>query len=136
MKENCNFIIKENAIVDKSAKIGKNCFIDYGAVIYPNVVLEDNVYIGPYSIIGAPTGSYFSEYDEHNFKETVIGRNSVIRSHNVIYENTKIGYEFQTGHHVTIRENSVLGHNCSVGTFSDIQGNVNIGDLRLLICVY
>ena len=123
-----NFFVKDNAIVYEGAKIGNNTVIDVGAIIYPNVVIGDNCYIGPYCIIGSPTADYYKMNNNHVFKETKIGDNSVIRSNTIIYEDCSIGYNFQTGHHVTIREKSIFGNNCSVGTYSDIQGRVNIGE--------
>lgn len=106
----------------------KNVFIHPTALVYPNVVLHENVFIGPYCVIGEPTIDYYKDKENHKFKKTEIGANSIIRSHSVIYEDVVIGENFQTGHHVTIRENSKIGNNCSVGTLSDIQGKVNIGD--------
>ena len=112
-----NFFVKDNAIVYEGAKIGNNTVIDVGAIIYPNVVIGDNCYIGPYCIIGSPTADYYKMNNNHVFKETKIGDNSVIRSNTIIYEDCSIGYNFQTGHHVTIREKSIFGNNCSVVTF-------------------
>lgn len=106
----------------------KNLNIHPTAIIYPNVKLHDNVFIGPYCVIGEPTGDYYKDPEHHEFKQTEIGANSVIRSHSVIYEGVQIGENFNTGHHVTIREESKIGNNCSVGTLSDIQGKVNIGN--------
>ena len=109
-------------------KSEKNVQIHPTALIYPNVVLHENVFVGPYCIIGEPTGDYYKDPENHHFKVTEIGANSIIRSHSVIYEDVTIGENFQTGHHVTIREDSKIGKNCSVGTLSDIQGKVRIGD--------
>lgn len=112
--------------------IGKHVVIGHGAIIYPNVVIGDNTFIGPYSILGEPTGSFYGDAEgsaeKHDFKKTIIGANSVIRSHSIIYENVEIGEEFQSGHRVTIRENTRIGIKCSVGTLSDIQDNVKIGN--------
>ena len=113
---------------EKEMKYGKNVHIHPTALIYPNVVLHENVFIGPYCTIGEPTGDYYKDPEGHEFKKTEIGANSVIRSHSVIYEDVTIGENFQTGHHVTIREDSQIGKNCSLGTLSDIQGKVRIGD--------
>jgi acetyltransferase-like isoleucine patch superfamily enzyme len=52
----------------------------------------------------------------------------VIRSHAVVYAGATIGDGFQCGHHVTIREGSVLGTDVRVGTLSDLQGDLTIGD--------
>ena len=124
-------MMKNNWIKYRDVTIGKNVNIGYGSIIYPNVVIGDNTFIGPYSILGEPTGSFYNEnsdcVEKHNFKKTIIGSNSVIRSHSIIYEDVEIGDGFQSGHRITIREKSILGINCSVGTLSDIQGSVSIG---------
>ena len=108
--------------------IGENVFIHPTAIIYPNVILHDNVTVGPYCIIGEPTASYYKDKENHEFKVTEIGENSILRSNTIIYEGNKIGDNFQCGHHVTIREDTVIGNNCSVGTLSDIQGKAKIGN--------
>jgi acetyltransferase-like isoleucine patch superfamily enzyme len=121
-----------NSIIYNNVSIGINAKIGQGTIIYPNVVIGDNTFIGPYSIIGEPVGSFYSdalcEIENHDFKKTVIGPNSVIRSHSIIYEDVKIGEKFQSGHRITIREKTSIGINCSIGTLSDIQDHVLIGD--------
>ncbi len=106
----------------------KNIKIHPTSIVYPNVVIHDNVVVGPYCIIGEPTMGYYRDSDNHEFKKTEIGENSIIRSNTIIYEGCKIGDNFQTGHHVTVREDSQIGNNCSFGTLCDIQGKVKIGD--------
>jgi acetyltransferase-like isoleucine patch superfamily enzyme len=112
--------------------IGKNVSIGHGSIIYPKVVVGDNTIIGPYCTLGEPTASFYHEdsasVEKHDFKKTVIGANSVIRSHSIIYEDVEIGEGFQSGHRVTIREKSRVGTNCSVGTLSDIQGHASFGN--------
>lgn len=112
--------------------LGYNVLIGYGSIIYPNVFIGDNSIIGPYCTIGEPNASFYDEnsacVEKHNFKRTIIGSNSLIRSHSIIYEDVEVGDGFQCGHRVTIRERSTLGINCSVGTLSDIQGMVTIGN--------
>ena len=123
--------METNYLKYDNVTIGKDVVIGHGAIIYPNVTLGDNTIIGPYCTIGEPTGSFYSEHsamvEKHDFKKTIIGANSVIRSHSIIYEDVKIGDGFQTGHRVTIREKSSIGIKCSVGTLSDIQGTVTVG---------
>lgn len=116
----------------ESFDYGKNVHIHPTAVVYPNVILHDNVYIEPYCIIGQPTADYYKDPEHHNFMPVEIGANSVIRSNSVIYEGVKIGENFQTGHNVTIREETIIGNNCSVGTLGDIQGKVTIGNFTRL----
>ena len=123
--------MNNNILKYHDVTIGNNVNIGHGSIIYPNVVIGDNTFIGPYSILGEPTGSFYNEnsvsVEKHDFKKTIIGPNSVIRSHSIIYEDVEIGDGFQSGHRITVREKSVLGINCSVGTLSDIQGSVSIG---------
>ena len=108
--------------------MNKNTRIHPTAIIYPNVVLNDNVTIGPNCIIGEPTSSYYKDPDNHDFKKTEIGKNSIIRANTIIYEGCTIGDDFQTGSNVNIRENTTIGKNCSVGTASNLNGNIKIGD--------
>lgn len=116
----------------ENINFGKNVHVHPTAIIYPNVILHDNVFIEPYCIIGQPTGDYYKNPENHEFKVTEIGANSVIRSNTVIYENVKVGENFQTGHNVTIREETIIGKNCSVGTLCDLQGKTVIGDFTRL----
>ncbi|MGL1890229.1 MAG: hypothetical protein OCD02_01315 [Spirochaetaceae bacterium] len=93
------------------------------AIIYPNVVIGNNVEIGPFCIIGEPPmGSKLGEL------ETVIGHDSIIRSHTIIYSGNKIGNSFNTGHHVVIRENNIIGNKVSIGTGSCIEHQISIAD--------
>jgi len=101
--------------------------IDASAIIYPNVIIKNNVHIGSYCVIGEPAAGYYTD-DNYVAKPVIIGENSIIRSHTVIYENVTIGASFQTGHHVTIREETSIGSHCSVGTLSDLQGRIKIGN--------
>ncbi len=57
-----------------------------------------------------------------------IGDNAIIRSYTVIYRNTKIGHNFQTGHGATIRENNIIGNNVSVGTNAILEANNRLGN--------
>jgi len=121
-----------NHIKYHNVTMGKNVIIGHGSVIYPNVVIGDYTVIGPYCTLGEPTASFYNAdsaaVERHDFKKTIIGANSVIRSHSIIYEDVEIGEKFQSGHRTTIREKSIFGKNCSIGTLSDIQGNVSVGN--------
>lgn len=114
----------------RDVTIGNNVNVGHGSIIYPNVVIGDNTFIGPYSILGEPSVSFYNEnsvcVEKHDFKKTIIGPNSIIRSHSIIYEDVEIGEGFQSGHRVTIREKTSIGIKCSVGTQTDIQDNVKI----------
>lgn len=116
-----NITISNSAIIGENVKIGDNC------IIYDHVVIGDNTTIANDCVIGEPLHDYYFDTSYTNPK-TIIGANSFIRSHSIIYANSEFGENFSTGHRVTIRENSKFGKNCRVGTLSDIQGFVEFGD--------
>ncbi|MFL3664065.1 MAG: DapH/DapD/GlmU-related protein [Flavobacteriales bacterium] len=117
-----------NVTISKNAKIGHNVLIGDNTTIYDNVVINDNVIIANNCIIGEPNNKYYEDVSNYINPTTIIGKNSLIRSHCIIYSGSKFDENFSTGHRVTIRENSIFGHNCRVGTLSDIQDNVSFGD--------
>ena len=93
------------------------------AVVYPNVKLGRNCVIEDFAIIGAlPEGIEAGEL------ETIIGDNSIIRSHTVIYAGNIIGNNFQTGNKTNIRELNEIGDDVSIGTLSVIEHHVKIGN--------
>ena len=93
------------------------------AIIYPNVKLGKNCIIEDFVIIGAPPKDY-----KPGEIETIIGDNSVIRSHTVIYSGNIIGDNFQTGNKANIRELNEIGNNVSIGTLSVVEHHVKIGN--------
>lgn len=90
--------------------------------IYKNVLIGKNAKIGDFVIIGHPLNSNKST------PKTIIGPNSIIRSHTVIYAGNIIGRNFQTGHASFIRENNKIGNNVSIGTKAVIEHDVVIGN--------
>lgn len=121
MKFNNNYTLGKKVILGKNVKIGDR------TVIYDNVVIGDNTIISNDCIIGEPTQEYYFS-DSYKNPRTVIGAHSLIRSHTIIYANSKFGDYLQTGHRVMIREKTKMGSHCSVGTLSDIQGYATFGD--------
>lgn len=92
-------------------------------MIHPGVEIEEPCSIAPFVIVGElPRGSKPGELT------TIIAKNSVIRSHSVIYAGNKIGHSFQTGHHVLIRENNLIGDNVSIGSNTVIEHHVKIAN--------
>ena len=60
-------------------------------------------------------------------KSPVIGKNAMIRSNSIIYNDVEIGNNFKTGHGVTIREKTFIGDDVLIGTNSVIEGHTSIG---------
>ncbi|MBF0208098.1 MAG: N-acetyltransferase [Oligoflexia bacterium] len=95
------------------------------AIIYPNVNIGRGSIIEDYCIIGSPFRGY-------NNEATVIGENSIIRSHTVIYAGNIIGNNFQTGNKVNIRECNEIGENVSIGTLTVVEHHIKIlRDVRI-----
>ena len=120
-------IIKEGVIIGENVTIEDDVYIDCGAIIRDNVHIKKGTFIGARCIIGEYLIDFFDEY-KNNSHPLVIGENSLIRSETIIYGDSEIGDNFQTGHRVTIREKSKIGHHVRVGTLSDIQGYCEIGN--------
>jgi len=93
------------------------------ARIFKNVQLGENVVVEDFVIIGMPPKG-----KKEGELKTVIGGNSVIRSHTVIYAGNVIGDNFQTGNHASIREENVIGKDVSIGTKSVVEFKTRIGD--------
>lgn len=91
------------------------------AKIYPNVQIGKNVVIEDFCVIGIPNSESLNQM-------TVIGDNSIIRSHTVIYAGNQIGHHFQTGNKANIRELNLIGNHVSIGTMSVVEHHVVIED--------
>lgn len=60
-------------------------------------------------------------------KPPQIGKNALLRSNTVIYNDVEIGNDFQTGHGVLVREKTKIGDKVLLGTNSVIEGHADIG---------
>lgn len=116
-----NTVIGHNVIIEENVSIGKNSTIESNTIIKKNVSIGEGSFIGANCILGEGTCR-----DGENLLE--IGKAALIRSGSILYTGSKIGDNFQTGHHVTIREKAEIGNCVSIGTLTDIQGNCKIGD--------
>jgi len=56
-----------------------------------------------------------------------IGKNCIIRSGSIVYENVSIGDWVETGHNVLIREGSIIGEKTRIGSSTQLDGTVKIG---------
>ena len=60
-------------------------------------------------------------------KPPQIGKNALLRSNTVIYNDVEIGNDFQTGHGVLVREKTKIGDKVLLGTNTVIEGHCEIG---------
>lgn len=61
-------------------------------------------------------------------KPPVIGKNPLLRTNTVIYNDVVIGDDFKTGHNVVIRDHTTIGDDVLIGTNTVIEGDVKIGN--------
>lgn len=116
-----------NVQLGANVRLGKNVRIGDNTVIYDNVEIGDNTVIANDCVIGEPTNAYYFQESYQN-PETVIGANSFIRSHAIIYAGSTFGDSLNTGHRITVREGATFGSHCLISTMVDIQGNSTFGD--------
>ncbi len=117
-----------NVFISPSAKIGQGVRIGDNTTIYDNVIIGDNSIICNDCVIGEPTGAYYTDPSSYQNPLTVIGANSMVRSHCIIYAGSIFGNNLNTGHRLTVREGAKVGSHCLLSTLVDIQGNCMIGD--------
>jgi acetyltransferase-like isoleucine patch superfamily enzyme len=124
--------IHPTSIIVPGAALGRNVTVGPFTVINANVSVGDGTYVDSHSILGAPTADYYADMQSYEPAPCSIGRNSVIRSHSVLYQGVTCGDDFQCGPHVTIREGTSIGVGVRVGTSCDLQPEVSIGDYSRL----
>jgi acetyltransferase-like isoleucine patch superfamily enzyme len=120
--------ISKTCTIYNNVRIGPDVTLCDNVILYDNVEIGEGTFIGPNCILGEPVAGFYRSSSGYENPPLVIGKGSVIRSHSILYAGSQIGESLQTGHHVTIREKTTMGKNCSVGTYGDIQGEVEIGD--------
>jgi len=118
--------IASDARIYSGAVIGDNVIIEPGVIIYENVRIGNDSFIGAQCILG----ERLSGFRDPDYVNPVlsIGANSTIRSGTIIYAACTMGTGFQTGHRAVIREDSKFGDNCSFGTLSQSDGQINVGN--------
>lgn len=113
--------IHPTAYVDAKAELGEGVDIGAYSIVHANVKLGNGVKISNYCELGVATtlgdGSHLEIEDD-----------ALIRSHSTFYESSKFGKGLVTGHNVVVRENTVAGINLQIGTFCELQGDIEIGD--------
>lgn len=93
------------------------------AIIYPNVTIGKNVYIGPYCIIGSPAENKKTWLQEG--KGVIIGDNTVITKATII--DTGVDVQTTIGKDCFICAGVYIGHDSFVMDSVTISPNVNIG---------
>ncbi len=79
-------------------------------------------------ILGYPSGRSVK------IEKVIIGKEARIRSGSVIYQNVKIGDQFEAGHHVIIREDNLIGDRVSIWSNTVIDYGCKIGNRVKIHC--
>lgn len=92
------------------------------------VLIGKNSKVDKTAVLGCRSGRKIT------IEPLIIGNNAVIRSNTVIYCNTKIGDNFETGHNVVIREENKIGNDFKIWNNSTIDYGCKIGNNVKIHC--
>lgn len=97
--------------------------VDATSLIYPGVTWGGDFTVGPFVIVGQA-----SLGQTPGASATRIGADAHINSHTIIYAGNIIGRNFRAGHRVLVREKNEIGDDVSIGSGSNVEHHVRIGD--------
>lgn len=112
--------ISSSAKVSPRAKLGGDVTIGDFAVVHDEAEIGDGTVIESHCVIGAPP--------VRGERRLVLGPRTLVRSHSVLYGGSNLGEALVTGTHAVIREGSRLGRGVQIGAFTELQGDLTIGD--------
>lgn len=140
----------EHALIDPSAKIGKDVTIGPGTIIGPDVEIGDGTWIGPHVVIQGPTTIgknnkifQFASVGDAPQDSTYqgeptrleMGDNNIVREFCLISRGTvKGGGVTRIGNHNTFLAYSHVGHDCALGnhitmvSYAALSGHVTVED--------
>ncbi len=112
-------------------------YVSRDAVVLGPSVIGEGTIVEPFVVIGHPIRSKLlsivgSNADIERLMDeasngAIIGRNCIVRSNVIIYENVELGDGVETGHNALIRENTRVGSNTRIGSGVIIDGDSVIG---------
>ncbi len=124
-----NVRIDEFAIIRGSVKIGDNVIIHSHVVINSGAVISDGVEVFPGAVIGKePKGAGALARTPHFEKRIIIGENSSIGPHAIIFYDVEIGSNTLIGDGASIREQCRIGSRCIISRYVTINYNTIIGE--------
>ena len=128
--------ISEKAEVKSTAVLGENVVVEDGViihdfvVIYPNVLIGRNTEIFEGCVIGKPPSKVKStaRATKSSLGNVVIGADSILCPHVVLYAEVKIGQRVILGDNCSIREQCKIGDDCIIARNVSVNYNTVIGD--------
>ncbi len=122
--------ISSNAKIYEGAVVEEGAIIHDFAVIYPNVVIKNGAEIFEHCVVGrqpkAPgcTSRKLSE----EFRETVIGKETILSPGCIVYAGTQIGNNTLLGDNCSIREDCRIGNYCIISRNVSVNYNTIVGN--------
>lgn len=122
--------ISKTAIIYENVMIEDDVVIRDYAVIYPNTVIKKGAEICEYCVIGRPPKSpgCISRKLSVNLGNTVIGENAIVNPGCVVYAGVIVGHNSLLGDNCSIREECVVGDYCLISRNVTINYNTIIGN--------
>ncbi len=121
--------IAEFAVIRPGVVLGNHVIIHPHVVIETGAEIGDGVEIFPGAYIGKePKGAGATARIPEFARRIVIGANSSIGPHAVVFQDVRIGSNTLLGDGASIREKSRIGSHCIIGRYVTINYNVRIGD--------
>lgn len=121
--------------VQEFAVIGEDVVLGDGVIIHPHVVIAPGVRIGngvevfPGAFVGKePKGAGATSRTPSFERRIVIGADSSIGPHAVIYYDVEIGHNTLIGDGASIREQCRIGSRCIISRYVTINYNTTVGD--------
>lgn len=127
-----NVTIKEGVIIGENVIIEDNVYLDYDCIIRDNVHIKKGSFIGARSILGEYLMDFYKD-KINKVHPLVIGENALIRTENVIYGDTVIGDNFQSGHKVTIENNCNISYNVIIQNNVIVHSYTEIGNYTKIL---
>jgi acetyltransferase-like isoleucine patch superfamily enzyme len=96
--------------------------------------LGEGTIIGEHVVLGYPSRDELAEAGSLELEAlktimgSILGKNCKIRDFGVIYSQTEIGDNVQTGHHYLVRERTIVGNNSLIGSNVIIENECKIGN--------
>jgi acyl-[acyl carrier protein]--UDP-N-acetylglucosamine O-acyltransferase len=112
--------VHPTAVVSPTARLGRDVEIGAFTIVHDGTTVGDRSSIGSHCVLGEPTPAAA--------EPLALGPGALVRSHSVLYRGSTVGAELRTGHHAIVRERTKIGDRVQIGAFTEIQGDVAIGD--------
>ncbi len=124
------------AYISPKAKVLSGSISNEVVVLGGPSIINEGTIIEPFVVIGHPiraklmnmrNRTNLNELMSENSNGAVIGKECIIRSNVIIYEDVEVGNNVETGHNALIRERTKIGSGTRIGSGVIIDGETVIG---------